>query len=114
MHRRLCASDRWAGLVRLALPRTLEGIDLGDDVLEIGPGPGVTTDILRARVPRLTTIEIDDALAKALETRIADEHVEVVHGDATAMPFDDGRFSAVVCFTMLHHVPTAELQDRVF
>jgi SAM-dependent methyltransferase len=29
------------------------------------------------------------------------------------MPFADARFSAVVCFTMLHHVPSAELQNRL-
>jgi SAM-dependent methyltransferase len=30
------------------------------------------------------------------------------------MPFDGGRFSAVVCFTVLHHVPSPALQDRLF
>ena len=30
------------------------------------------------------------------------------------MPYPDGRFSAVLCFTMLHHIPTQELQDRAF
>lgn len=30
------------------------------------------------------------------------------------MPFVDGRFTGAVSFTMLHHVPTAELQDRLF
>jgi SAM-dependent methyltransferase len=30
------------------------------------------------------------------------------------MPFPDGRFSSAVCFTMLHHVPSAALQDRLF
>jgi SAM-dependent methyltransferase len=29
------------------------------------------------------------------------------------MPFADGRFSSVVCFTMLHHVPSPRLQDRL-
>ena len=28
--------------------------------------------------------------------------------------FPDGRFSAALSFTMLHHVPSAELQDRLF
>jgi SAM-dependent methyltransferase len=30
------------------------------------------------------------------------------------MPYDDCRFSAVVSFTMLHHIPTPALQDRFF
>jgi SAM-dependent methyltransferase len=29
------------------------------------------------------------------------------------MPFADGSFSGVVAFTMLHHVPTEALQDRL-
>jgi SAM-dependent methyltransferase len=39
---------------------------------------------------------------------------QVVQGDATAMPFADGAFSAVVCLTMLHHLPVPALQDRLF
>ena len=35
-------------------------------VLEIGPGPGVTTDLLRERVARLTCVEIDRGLAGAV------------------------------------------------
>jgi SAM-dependent methyltransferase len=87
---------------------------LGADVLEIGPGPGMTTDLLRARVPRLTSIELDAALATALRARLDGTNVEVVEGDATRMPFEDGRFTGAVTFTMLHHVPTAELQDAMF
>jgi ubiquinone/menaquinone biosynthesis C-methylase UbiE len=38
----------------------------------------------------------------------------VTQGDATAMPYPDRSFSAVVCFTMLHHIPTRAAQDRAF
>jgi SAM-dependent methyltransferase len=115
IHRRYCAGGHWRRYVTTTLvPDGLADTDLGDDVLEIGPGPGLTTDVLRTRVPRLTALEFDDDLAAALRSRLPAGEVTVVHGDATAMPFDDGRFSAVVCFTMLHHVPTAELQDRLF
>ncbi len=65
-------------------------------------------------MPHLTAVELDDDLAAALAARLAGTNVDVVHGDATAMPFDDGRFTGAVSFTMLHHVPSADLQDRLF
>src|ERR1019366_9837048 len=57
---------------------------------------------------------INHDLAEALARRMAGTGVTVVHGDATDMPFPDGRFSAALALTMLHHVPTAELQDSLF
>ncbi len=97
----------------LVVPNVLRGIDLGDNVLEIGPGPGVVTDWLRTRVPRVTSVEIDHALAESLKRRMAGSNVTVEEGDATAMQFADSSFSSAVCFTMLHHVPSPELQDKL-
>ncbi len=113
-HRRYCASPEWARVVQDdLLPWALDGIDLGDDVLEVGPGFGVTTLILAERVPRLTALEVDDGYAERLRAGLGDR-VDVLPGDGAAMPFPDGRFSAVVCFTMLHHVPSKALQDKLF
>ena len=96
------------------LPWVLRDADLGADVLEVGPGPGRTTAVLQPRVERLTAIELDPDLADSLRRRMGGRgDVTVVEGDATAMPFEDGRFSAAVCFTMLHHVPSVDLQDRL-
>lgn len=95
------------------LPWALSGVELGQDLLEIGPGPGLTTDVLRTRVARMTAVEVDAALAGALARRTAGTNVRVLHADATALPFADASMSAVVCFTMLHHVPSAALQDRL-
>lgn len=95
------------------MPWVLRDLEPGDDVLEVGPGPGLTTDHLRTWAPRLTAIEIDDEAASSLRSRMAGTNVDVVTGDATAMPFDDDRFSVAVSFTMLHHVPSPELQDRL-
>jgi SAM-dependent methyltransferase len=114
-HLELCASEEWRQTLRdLVLPYALDGAHLGDDVLEVGPGPGVTTDLLRADVARLTAVEIHDDLAAALAARLAGTNVEVVQADATDMPLDDDRFTGAVSLTMLHHVPTTELQDRLF
>jgi len=88
-------------------------VDLGTDVLEIGPGFGVTTELLLKPGRRLTCVEIDDSLAAALERRFAGEAVHVLRGDATRLSFPDASFDSVACFTMLHHVPGAGSQDRL-
>lgn len=52
-HLTLCSSAEWAEAVqRRIIPWVLEVADLGDDVLEVGPGPGLTTDVLRTRTAR--------------------------------------------------------------
>ena len=117
-HRERLASDEWRHTLEdFLVPYTLGPLalsDLGDDALEVGPGPGLTTDILRAALPKVTAIELDTELATALEQRLAGTNVTVVNDDATAMPFADATFTGAAQFTMLHHVPTAELQDRLF
>jgi SAM-dependent methyltransferase len=113
-HLTLCASEEWRQLVADdLLPWVLGDDDLGDDVLEIGAGPGLVTDLLVERAPRVTAIELDTDLADALRARLADDpRVEVVTADATALPLPADRFSAAACFTMLHHIPDPDLQDR--
>jgi SAM-dependent methyltransferase len=96
------------------VPWALSGVELGQNVLELGPGPGLTTDLLRPTVRRLTAIEVDPRLAQSLSSRLRDSNVAIVTGDATSMPLSDAQFSGVVSFTMLHHVPSPELQDRLF
>jgi len=91
----------------------LRNSDLGDNVLELGPGPGLTTELLRSKVHKLTAIEVDSRLADSLRSRLRGTNVEVVTGDATAMPFRDKQFTAGVSFTMLHHVASPELQDKL-
>jgi len=114
VHNALCSSGWWSRRVeRELLPWGLEGCELGDDVLEIGPGFGATTRVLSGDLPSLTVIELDEGYCRRLESELGDR-VSVVQGDATKLPFEDGRFSAAICFTMLHHIPSAALQDRAF
>ena len=114
LHRRLCRSAYWKRTVETQLlPWTLNGVDLGSNVLEVGPGPGVTTDLLRTRVARLTCVEIDSALADSLSRRLAGRNVTVLHEDASSMRLPDATSDAAVSFTMLHHVPSVEQQDRL-
>ena len=113
VHHWLCRSARWQKTIEKRVPWVLSGADLGQNVLELGPGPGLTTDLLRLRVKRITAIEVDPKLAESLNSRLRGSNIEVVRGDATAMPFSDAQFSGGVSFTMLHHVPSPELQDKL-
>jgi SAM-dependent methyltransferase len=111
-HEELCSSREWAEyLASDVLPRVLSGADLGDRLLEVGPGFGMATDALRTKVDRVTALESDEEYARGLADRLDGTNVEVVVGDATAMRFDDGSFTSAASFTMLHHVPTSALQD---
>ena len=108
----LCSSPECARLVEdELLPWVLDGRELGDDLLEVGPGPGLTTDVLRRRATRVTAVELDLALAEKLAARLAGSNVRVIGGDVTRLPFPAGRFSSAACLTMLHHIPSPALQD---
>lgn len=108
----MCASPQWAALVRdELLPWVLDGCQLGDELLEVGPGPGLATDILRQRPRRVTAAELDPQLAASLATRLSGTNVRVVLADATRLPFADGWFSGAACMTMLHHIPSEAGQD---
>jgi SAM-dependent methyltransferase len=112
-HNRLCAGKGWAEFVDgTLLPWGLEGVELGDRVLEIGPGFGATTRLLVEQTPSLTVLELDSRYCRKLHAELGDR-VSVTQGDATQMPFADDQFSAVLCFTMLHHIDSPQLQDRL-
>ncbi|HZU74887.1 MAG TPA: class I SAM-dependent methyltransferase [Acidimicrobiales bacterium] len=112
-HLDLCSSAEWADACRRwIIPWVLDGLDLGADVLELGPGPGRTTEVLAELVPHLAAAELDPALAADLAARLPE--VEVLEADATDLPHEAGSFSAVLCFTMLHHLPSRGHQDRLF
>ena len=113
-HMEFCPSEDWRRMLHdLVLPPALDGIDLGDDVLEIGPGPGFVTDVLMERAAHVTAVEIDPVLYEPLAERMTGTNVDVVLGDASELDLPDDRFTGAASFNMLHHVPTAELQDRI-
>ena len=113
-HARVCGSAEWAEhLQNDILPALTAAIDPGSEMLEVGPGPGAATDWLRHRVARLVAVEHEEPAAEALAARYAGTNVEVIRGDATDLRLADASFDAAGCFTMLHHVPTVALQNRL-
>ncbi|HEV8534208.1 MAG TPA: 16S rRNA (adenine(1518)-N(6)/adenine(1519)-N(6))-dimethyltransferase RsmA [Candidatus Limnocylindria bacterium] len=70
---------------RGVLAAILDAAELGpnDDVLEVGPGPGVLTDALAARVRSVTAVEVDPRMVALLEETLADhKNVSIVRADA--------------------------------
>jgi SAM-dependent methyltransferase len=113
-HARVCTSPEWAQFIQTAvLPTLTRDVDLGDRMLEIGPGPGAATEWLSGRVAALTAIEVDSAAAALLVDRYAGSNVEIVTGSADRLGYTAGSFDSVGCFTMLHHVPTLALQNKI-
>lgn len=109
----LCSTSEWAEFMEseVLVPVTA-GLDLGNEMLEIGPGPGAATHWLRHRVKRIVALELDPDAATRLADELAGTDVTVQVGDSMRLPFSEASFDSVGCFTMLHHVPTAEEQFR--
>jgi SAM-dependent methyltransferase len=113
-HSKLCPSPEWADWIRgELLPSLTAGVDLGAEMLEIGPGPGAATGWLCHQVRRLVALEIDEEAAAKLAVQYEDSSVEVAVGDATAIRFGDASFDSVGSFTMLHHVPSLAAQNQI-
>jgi len=113
-HARVCGSPEWAEYLQTeVLPVVTRDVDLGAAMLEIGPGPGAATDWLRHKVRQLTVVEVDEAAAAALDERYRDTNVEVRTGSGAELGHPDASVDSVGTFTMLHHVPTLALQNKI-
>jgi 2-polyprenyl-3-methyl-5-hydroxy-6-metoxy-1,4-benzoquinol methylase len=70
-------------------------------VLEIGIGPGVLRDRVRAKGIRLVTADIDRRLGPNVAASV------------TALPFRNASFEAVAAFEVLEHIPLPSLGEAV-
>jgi len=110
-----CGSGLWRYVTRRQLlPWVLHGVDLGEDVLELGAGPGAATLELARLAPRITCLEYDPKAVTTLGTRTRDSNARVIRGDAAALPFANRSFSSAIAILMFHHLKSGELQDRAF
>lgn len=71
IHNWLCQSDGWRNALERRIPWALQNLELESDLLEIGPGFGVATDVVQPLADRLTCVEIDRRFARKLRNRMA-------------------------------------------
>jgi SAM-dependent methyltransferase len=109
-HRWYCRSSHWNRALADLVPWALDGLRLGDHVLELGAGPGGATRWLAGRTARVTTIDLEPSFPMVRGPMA----IHTVRGDATILPFRSSTFSAAVACTMLHHVPSVTLQQQLF
>jgi SAM-dependent methyltransferase len=107
----------WVGAREMALEhrpmyaRMAGELDLqaDDDLLEVGCGSAGLLKRHAAHVRHVTGLDasaIQVGLAqRQLADRIAAGTAEIVTGDATAMPWEDGRFSVVTAYACLEFLP---------
>lgn len=93
--------DAWAA-------RLLRRVPHGASVLELGPGPGAMTQVLRARGQAVTVVENDPAALQALQAL----GVEVVQADLDGAAWLDAlqgqRFGAILACDVLEHLRQPE------
>lgn len=104
--RAFCCGTLWRSSAA-TIARELRAQRLGHDVLEIGAGSGSVARHVLLSNPELawTAIDIDERMTQAAATRLSGfPNASAKTADATAMPFADESFDAVVSCLMLHHI----------
>jgi len=105
--------DALAGRVtsRLADPLLdAAGATAGSRVLDVATGPGYVAERAAERGASPVGLDFSPSMVEFARSRLPG--IEVVEGDATALPFEDASFDAVVAAFVLLHLGRPELAAR--
>lgn len=110
--------ERLFDQARVLAPGVFDGWDLSGaaNLLEIGCGVGAELNIIRERWPsvKLTGVDRSASHLTAGRARLPRD-IELVEGDAMALPFPDATFDRVITVWMLEHVadPASVLREAL-
>lgn len=77
------------------------GVGPGTRLLDVATGPGYVAERAVARGAEAVGVDLSEAMLESARARVPG--AEFVHGDATALPFEDTSFDAVAAaFVLLH------------
>lgn len=93
--------------------RVLEALALrpGERLLDVGAGPGFLAADAAERIGPsgyVYGVDISEPLLAYAREQAGVPWLEFRHGDATALPFDDGAFDAAVSMQVLEYVPDVD------
>lgn len=94
-------------LLRAVECKFMGRVPLVHPVLDVGCGDGHFASVAYNE-PIDVGLDPMDRDLKEARTRIPEVYLDVVKGDATAMPFDDGAFATVVSNCVIEHIPDVE------
>lgn len=79
-------------------------LTLADTVLEVGPGPGVLTELIAEQAGRVIAVELDDRLIPFLKARFAGQpQVTIVHADI--LETDPGGLTGGASYKVVANLP---------
>jgi SAM-dependent methyltransferase len=86
----------------------MAGVGAGSEVLDVACGPGLVACAAAKRAVRVVGVDLTPAMieqAKRLQAKLALGNIDWRIGEATALPFESGRFDAVMTRYSAHHFP---------
>lgn len=84
-------------------------LEPADRLLDTGCGTGAAVRGAAATVARTVGVDLStEMVARGRELAAGLSNVELLEGDAEALPFPSGAFTAVLCTTSFHHYPRPE------
>jgi 16S rRNA (adenine1518-N6/adenine1519-N6)-dimethyltransferase len=85
------------------------GLEKGDEVIEIGPGKGILTQLIAPAVSRLTVIEIDRTLFEKLKISQNGDNIEFINKDVLDFDFPQDKPFKLIS-NLPYNIGTAVIQ----